>query len=141
MGVLGTDQYEAELDFDIGKKYFTLGLGTACVTVIPEDVSMVAMARNCARFYSHESCGQCTPCREGSNWLYKMLSRIEAGEGTTKDLDMLMEVSGSMGSMPGTTICGLSDGANWAIKTILGKFWGEFEAAVNKPGVVGMAIR
>mgnify|MGYP001953214975 CR=1 FL=1 len=110
MGVLGRDQYEAELDFDVGKKYQCLGLGTACVTVIPEDVSMVAMARNCARFYSHESCGQCTPCREGGNWLYKVLSRVEAGDGTMKDLDLLLEVAGSMGSMPGTTICGLADG-------------------------------
>ncbi|MEM1356325.1 MAG: NADH-quinone oxidoreductase subunit NuoF [Planctomycetota bacterium] len=140
MGVLGTDQYEAELDFDIGKKYACLGLGTACVTVIPDSVSMVAMARNCARFYSHESCGQCTPCREGGNWLYKILSRIEAGDGTTKDLDLLLEVAGSMGSMPGTTICGLADGANWAVRTIVNKFWDEFEAAVSKERFVSLSV-
>lgn len=140
MGVLGRDQYEAELDFDIGKKYQCLGLGTACVTVIPEDVSMVAMARNCARFYSHESCGQCTPCREGGNWLYKVLTRVEAGDGTMKDLDLLLEVAGSMGSMPGTTICGLADGANWAVRTIMNKFWDEFEAAVSKDRFVSLAV-
>jgi len=140
MGVLGRDQYEAELDFDIGKKYQCLGLGTACITVIPEDVSMVAMARNCARFYSHESCGQCTPCREGGNWLYKVLSRVEAGEGTMKDLDLLLEVAGSMGSMPGTTICGLADGANWAVRTIMNKFWDEFEDAVSKDRFVSLAV-
>ncbi|MEM8738990.1 MAG: NADH-ubiquinone oxidoreductase-F iron-sulfur binding region domain-containing protein, partial [Planctomycetota bacterium] len=72
MGVVSQDEAEqgVELDFDIGKKWNNLGLGTACITVIPQDVSMVAMARNCARFYSHESCGQCTHCREGSKWLY-----------------------------------------------------------------------
>ncbi len=141
MGVLGADQYDAVLDFDIGKRCGVLGLGTACVTVIPHDVSMVAMARNCARFYSHESCGQCTPCREGSNWAYKLLSRIEAGEGTTKDLDLLSELAGSMGSMPGSTICGLADGTSWAIRTILNKFWGEFEALVAKPQYVSLAVR
>ena len=140
MGVLDRDQYDAPLDFDIGKKYSCLGLGTACVTVIPEDVSMVSVARNVARFFSHESCGQCTPCREGTNWMYKMLSRIEQGDGTTADLDLLLELSGSMGSMPGTTICGLADGANWAIRTIVNKFWDEFEAAVTQTKRVSLAV-
>lgn len=139
MGVLATNEYEAEMDFDIGKKYNNLGLGTACPTIIPHDVSMVAMARNCARFYSHESCGQCTPCREGGNWLYKMLTRIEQGDGTMKDLDLLLEIASSMGSMPGTTICGLADGANWAVRTIVNKFWGEFEDAVSKERFVSLA--
>jgi len=135
MGVLGTDQYEAELDFDIGKKYECLGLGTAGIVVMDEDTDMVAVARNCARFYAAESCGQCTPCREGGNWMYKMLKRIEQGDGTTKDLDLLLEIAGSMGSMPGTTICGLADGANWAVRTIVNKFWDEFERRVSKPNV------
>jgi NADH-quinone oxidoreductase subunit F len=139
MGVLSADEYEAPMDFDIGKKYNNLGLGTACPTIIPHDVSMVAMARNCARFYSHESCGQCTPCREGGNWLYKMLTRIEAGDGTMKDLDLLLEIASSMGSMPGTTICGLADGANWAVRTIVNKFWSEFEDAVSKQRFVSLA--
>jgi len=135
MGVLGTDQYEAVLDFDIGKKYACLGLGTAGIVVMDEDTDMVAVARNCARFYAAESCGQCTPCREGGNWMYKMLKRIEEGDGTTEDLDLLLEIAGSMGSMPGTTICGLADGANWAVRTIVNKFWDEFESRVSKPNV------
>jgi len=135
MGVLGTDQYDAELDFDIGKKYACLGLGTAGVVVMDEDTDMIAVARNIARFFSHESCGQCTPCREGTSWMYKTLTRIEAGDGTTADLDLLLELAGSMGAMPGTTICGLSDGANWAVRTIINKFWDEFEARVSKKGV------
>ena len=132
MGVLGPDQYEAELDFDVGKKYDCLGLGTACVTVMDEDTDMVAVTRNIARFFSRESCGQCTPCRDGTGWMYQMLQRIEAGDGTTRDLDLLLELAGTMGAMPGTTICGLADGANWAVRTILNKFWDEFEARVSR---------
>jgi NADH-quinone oxidoreductase subunit F len=66
MGILGHDQFDAELDFDIGRKYNVLGLGTAGPTVFDEDTDMVAVARNIARFFKHESCGQCTPCREGA---------------------------------------------------------------------------
>ena len=131
MGILGTDQYEAELDFDIGRKHNVLGLGTACPTVFDEDTDMVAVARNIARFFKHESCGQCTPCREGSGWLYQLMTRIESGDAKTKDLDMALEVATSMGSMPGTTICGLADGNNWALRTIMNKFRDEFEARVR----------
>ena len=140
MGILGTDQYHTELDFDIGRKAACLGLGTAGVIVMDEDTDMVMVARNCARFYAHESCGQCTPCREGTNWLARILNRVAAGEGTTKDLDLLLEVSGSMGIMPGTTICGLADGANWAVRTILNKFWGDFEKRVTKVRYVSLAV-
>ncbi len=131
MGVLATDQYETILDFDIGKRANVLGLGTAGVIVMDEDTDMVAVARNISRFFARESCGQCTPCREGGNWMFKTLSRIEAGMGNAHDLDLLLEIAGSMGIMPGTTICGLADGANWAIRTILNKFWPEFEARVR----------
>lgn len=139
MGVLGPDQFDAEMDFDIGRKYQVLGLGTACPTIFDQDTDMVAVARNIARFFAHESCGQCTPCREGTTWTYKLLSRIERGEGTSKDLDLLLEIAGSMGIMPGTTICGLADGANWAVRTIINKFRGEFEARV-KPVLVPLGV-
>jgi NADH-quinone oxidoreductase subunit F len=131
MGALGPDQYEAEMDFDIGRKYQVMGLGTACPTVFDQDTDMVAVARNIARFFAHESCGQCTPCREGASWMYKLLCRIEAGDGTSHDLDLLLELAGSMGIMPGTTICGLADGNNWAVRTIVNKFRDEFEARVR----------
>lgn len=135
MGMLGPDQYEAELDFDIGRRYNVLGLGTACPTIFDEDTDMVAVARNIARFYKHESCGQCTPCREGSGWLYQLLCRIEEGHGKTKDLDLALEVATSMGSMPGTTICGLADGNNWAVRTIMNKYRDEFESRVTRSSV------
>jgi NADH-quinone oxidoreductase subunit F len=139
MGILGTDQYEAELDFDIGRKHNVLGLGTACPTIFDEDTDMVAVARNIARFFKHESCGQCTPCREGSGWLYQLMGRIETGDAYTKDLDLALEIATSMGSMPGTTICGLADGNNWAIRTIMNKFRDEFEARV-KPSFVPVKV-
>ena len=132
MGILGTDQYEAELDFDIGRKNNVLGLGTAGPTVFDEDTDMVAVARNISRFFKHESCGQCTPCREGSGWLYQLMCRIEEGSARTKDLDLALEIATSMGTMPGTTICGLADGNNWALRTIMNKFRPEFEARVRR---------
>ncbi|MCC6906759.1 MAG: NADH-quinone oxidoreductase subunit NuoF [Phycisphaerales bacterium] len=139
MGVLGTDQFDAEMDFDIGRKYEVLGLGTACPTIFDEDTDMVMVARNITRFFKNESCGQCTPCREGSGWMYKLMCRIEAGEAKSKDLDLLLELAGSMGAMPGTTICGLADGNNWAVRTIVNKFRSEFEARV-KPSFVPVTV-
>jgi len=135
MGILGPDQFDAEMDFDINKKYDVMGLGTACPTIFDEGTDMVAVARNIARFFNNESCGQCTPCREGVDWIYKLLCRIESGNGSMKDLDQVLEVAGSMGIIPGTTICGLSDGNNWAVRTIINKYRSEFEARC-KPYIV-----
>ncbi len=129
MGILGPDQFDAEMDFDIGRKYNVLGLGTACPTVFDEDTDMVAVARNIACFFKHESCGQCTPCREGSGWLYQLMCRIEEGNARPKTSTSPLEIATSMGSMPGTTICGLADGNNWAVRTIMNKYWSEFEKA------------
>lgn len=132
MGILGIDQYEATMDFDIGRKHGVLGLGTSGPTIFDEDTDMVSVARNITRFFKHESCGQCTPCREGSGWLYQIMTRIEAGDAKSKDLDLAREIAGSMGSMPGTTICGLADGNSWAVRTIMEKFSEEFESKVQR---------
>jgi NADH-quinone oxidoreductase subunit F len=133
-GFLGRDQFEAELDFDIGR-YDVLGLGTAGVIVMDEETNIVTAVRNIVRFFSHESCGQCTPCREGTGWMHQMLERIEEGEGRMKDLDLLDEIAQSMGALNGTTICGLADGAQWAVKTALAKFRDEFEARCRRSSV------
>ena len=141
MGILGPDQFDAEMDFDIGRKYSVMGLGTACPTIFDEDTDMVAVARNIARFFKNESCGQCTPCREGAQWMYKLLCRIERGDATSRDLDLLLELAGSMGIMPGTTICGLADGNNWAVRTIVNKYREEFEARVRPTSIaVGVTV-
>ena len=139
MGILDGSEFGAQLDFDIGRKHGIMGLGTACPTVFDEGTDMVMVARNIARFFKNESCGQCTPCRDGSQWVYKLLLKIERGEAKSSDLDLLYEVAGSMGSMPGTTICGLADGTSWATRTILDKFRSEFEARVGAQAVVGAA--
>ncbi len=137
MGILDQSEYAAELDFDIGHKYGIMGLGTACPTMFDEGTDMVMVARNIARFFMNESCGQCTPCREGSQWVYKLLVKLEQGHAKAHDLDLLTEVAGSMGTMPGTTICGLADGTNWAVSTIVKKFRSEFEARIGPSAAVG----
>lgn len=129
MGVLGTNQLDIKLDFDdVRFRGGCLGLGTAGMIIMNEHTDMVRALRNCVRFYSHESCGQCTPCREGSAWMRKILDRIVDGGGKARDLDMLMELEKTMGIMPGTTICGLADGTAWATRTFINKFYEEFAA-------------
>ena len=129
MGVLGKNQLDIKLDFDdVRFRGGCLGLGTAGMIVMNEHADMVAALRNCVRFYSHESCGQCTPCREGSAWMLKILDRIMDGMGRVRDLEMLMELEKTMGIMPGTTICGLADGTAWATRTYINKYYDEFAA-------------
>jgi NADH-quinone oxidoreductase subunit F len=129
MGVLGTNQLDIKLDFDdVRFRGGCLGLGTAGMIVMNQHTDMVKALRNCVRFYAAESCGQCTPCREGSAWMRKILDRILDGGGRAKDLDMLMELEKTMGIMPGTTICGLADGTAWATRTFINKFYDEFAA-------------
>jgi NADH-quinone oxidoreductase subunit F len=106
-------------------------LGTAAVVVIDDQTNMVDVVYNCCRFMSHESCGQCTPCREGTSWMTRILERIRSGHGKLEDLDLLNEVAGSMGIIPGTTICGLSDGAAWPVKNAIRKFRGDFEEYIQ----------
>ena len=136
MGVLATHQLDIKLDFDdVRFRGGCLGLGTAGMIVMNEHTDMVKALRNCVRFYSHESCGQCTPCREGSQWMRKILDRIVEGYGRQKDLDMLLELEKTMGIMPGTTICGLADGTAWSTRTFINKFYDEFAARCQEPAV------
>jgi NADH-quinone oxidoreductase subunit F len=101
------------------------------VTVVDDQTSIVDVLYNTCRFFAHESCGQCTPCREGTGWMYKILSRIKAGGGRAEDLDVLQNLSNNMGIMPGTTICGLADGAAWPVKNALAKFRPEIEEYIR----------
>lgn len=132
MGFMTADELDLPLDFNGPGKAGCLGLGTAAVVVIDDSVNMVDVLYNCCRFFSHESCGQCTPCREGTNWMTRILHRIRSGEGQMRDLDLLAEVAGSMGIIPGTTICGLSDGAAWPVKNAIKKFRKDFEDYINQ---------
>jgi NADH-quinone oxidoreductase subunit F len=127
MGVLSADEVDVKLDFEDIKRTGCLGLGTAALTVMDDQTSMVDYLYNTTRFFAHESCGQCTPCREGTGWLYKTIKRIKHGGGRLEDLDVLEQMSNNLGLTPGTTICGLADGAAWPYKNVLAKFRGELE--------------
>lgn len=132
MGLFTEKEWDTPLDFAGPGKVGCLGLGTAAVTVMDETVSMIDYLHNACRFFAHESCGQCTPCREGTSWSERIMARIKAGKGRLKDLEILLSISGSIGIMPGTTICGLADGAAWPIKNAINKFRGEFEEYIKR---------
>jgi NADH-quinone oxidoreductase subunit F len=137
MGLLTADEFQCKLDFNDPGRFGCLGLGTAAVVVMDEQTSMVDFLLNSCRFFSHESCGQCTPCREGTSWATKMMQRIKAGRGRLRDLDLLAEIGDSIGIMPGTTICGLADGAAWPIKNCLKKFRTELEDYIKRTNPSG----
>jgi NADH-quinone oxidoreductase subunit F len=131
MGVMSAEEQDVKLDFEEIRKTGCLGLGTAAVTVMDETTSMVDYLVNTSRFYAHESCGQCTPCREGTAWMSKTMQRIKDGGGRLEDLDVLGQMANNLGLMAGTTICGLADGAAWPIKNVLAKFRPEVEEYIK----------
>jgi NADH-quinone oxidoreductase subunit F len=131
MGFVKAAEFDLVLDFNGPGKYGCLGLGTAAVTYFDETTKIVDVLYNVARFFEHESCGQCTPCREGTGWMYKMVKRMKHGLGRLEDLQILKEVANRIGIMPGTTICGLADGAGWAVKTLINKFGAELQQTIK----------
>jgi NADH-quinone oxidoreductase subunit F len=92
--------------------------------VIAEGTCMVRLLQVMLRFYHHESCGQCTPCREGMGWMHRTIDRIVAGQGQPGDIDTLVRVSEAN---DGTTICGMGDAAGYATVGIIAKYRDEFE--------------
>src|SRR3984893_18613612 len=140
MGLLTEAELDTPLDFAGPGKVGCLGLGTAAVVVLDETVPIVDFLHNSCRFFQHESCGQCTPCREGTAWALSMLDRIKACRGRLRDLDLLLEIGDSIGIIPGTTICGLADGAAWPIKNAIRKFRGEFEDYIKRTNPDGYQV-
>lgn len=136
-GLLSADELDTPLDFDGPVRAGCLGLGTAGVIVLDETYPIIDFLHNSCRFFAHESCGQCTPCREGTNWALSMVERIKAGGGRMKDLELLAEIGDSIGIIPGTTICGLADGAAWPIKTAMKKFRDELEELIRQTNPTG----
>jgi len=104
-------------------------LGTGGMMIIPEGVSMVEVAKNLIEFYHHESCGQCTPCREGTGWIDKILKGILSGTGKVEDLDTILDVCETMN---GKTVCVFAPAVKDIIKSIVEKFRDEFVAEFNK---------
>jgi len=92
--------------------------------VMDESTCMVRACQRIARFYYAESCGQCTPCREGTGWMYRMLTRIVEGQAVTADLHLLKAAAGQI---EGHTICAFGEAAAWPVQGMLRHFWPEFE--------------
>ncbi len=99
-------------------------LGTAGMLFLDEDTDMVAFLRRVAHFYHHESCGQCTPCRDGTGWMENLLARIDNGGGNLRDLDLLLDLCDQM---EGRTVCALADAAAWPVRNTIKRFRKEFE--------------
>ena len=118
------------MDFDTIQKAGS-GLGTGAAIVMDETTCMVSVLRRISRFYYAESCGQCTPCREGTGWLYRVLTRITGGRGRQADLDMLVDVANKI---EGHTICALGDAAAWPVQSFMKHFRHEFEYMIEHGG-------
>lgn len=125
--VLTADEIDVSMDFDTLARLGSM-LGSGGVMVMDEDICMVGAVHNIEHFFAHESCGQCTPCREGTGWVYKILTRILTGEGREEDLDNLLAIADNM---TGTSICALSDGAAMPLRSFVTKFRNEFEYHVR----------
>lgn len=104
-------------------------IGTAGIIVMDEDTDIVKVLKRITKFYYHESCGQCTPCREGCGWMLRILDRIDSGLGRPEDLKLLVDVANNI---EGNTICAFGDAAAWPVKFTIQKFLGEFEKKVNE---------
>jgi NADH-quinone oxidoreductase subunit F len=107
------------------------GVGSAAVIVMDDSTCMVRALERLARFYKSESCGQCTPCREGTGWLQRTLRRILDGQGRREDLNLLLDVAGRI---EGHTICALGDAAAWPVQSFLKHFRHEFEYMIDNGG-------
>jgi NADH-quinone oxidoreductase subunit F len=133
MPVLPANNLDVALDFESLRKAGTMA-GSGGIVVLTEDVSIVDATLNVSQFYAHESCGQCTPCREGTLWMEKMLHRIKEGHGRPEDVDLLFEVADNI---DGKTICPLGEAAAWPVKAFLTNYRSEFEAACKNGGKNG----
>jgi NADH-quinone oxidoreductase subunit F len=122
------DQLDTPASFDHVQRAGSL-LGSAGLIVLNDTVCMVWLAMNLLHFYRHESCGKCTPCREGTNWLYQLLGRIESGEGRPRDLDLLFDVSNNIA---GKTLCAFGDAAATPVLSTMKLFKAEYEAHVRE---------
>jgi len=129
---------ECNMDYDSLSKAGS-ALGSGGVIVMDDSTCMVQALLRISRFYYAESCGQCTPCREGTGWLWRVVKRIEEGEGRPEDLELLKKTAGRI---EGRTICAFGDAAAWPVQSFLKHFHGEFEYHIrHKRCLVGAAER
>jgi NADH-quinone oxidoreductase subunit F len=123
----GDEIDRVKMDEESLKPYGT-HIGTGGIVVMDEDTDIVKVTLRIAHFYHHESCGQCTPCREGCGWMENILIRIYNGEATSKDLDLLVSVANNIEAR---TICALGDAAAWPVRGFVTKFRDDFEKRVK----------
>ena len=126
--VLSAEECDCNLDFDSLAALGT-GLGSAGIMVMDTSTCMVKALLRTTHFFAHESCGQCTPCREGCGWMERILQRIEAGKGLQQDIDLLKNIADNI---EGRTICALGDAAAWPVQSFVTKFRDEFQAHVDE---------
>ena len=126
--VLTADQVDVKLDFDSVARAGSM-LGSAGVIVMDDSTCMVKAIRRITKFYAEESCGQCTQCREGTEWMVQVLSRIESGSGRPGELEVLLDICTNM---KGRTICPLSDAAAMPVESYIRKFYDEFDAHIRE---------
>jgi len=115
------------MDFDSLKEHQS-GLGTAAVIVMDKSTDVVKAIARLSQFYTHESCGQCTPCREGTGWMWRVMERLVIGKAEKSEIDTLLEVTKQI---EGHTICALGDAAAWPIQGLMRHFRGEVEARID----------
>ena len=119
---------DCPMDFD-GLKEVGSGLGTAAVIVMDKSTDIVRAISRISYFYKHESCGQCTPCREGTGWMWRVMERLRVGQSSREEIDMLYEVTKQV---EGHTICALGDAAAWPIQGLLKHFRPELERRIDE---------
>src|SRR6201994_3374939 len=119
---------DCPMDFDSLSKLKS-GLGTAAVIVMDKSTDIVAAIARLSYFYKHESCGQCTPCREGTGWMWRVMTRMVEGRAQKREIDMLLEVTKQV---EGHTICALGDAAAWPVQGLIRAFRPEIEARINR---------
>ena len=127
---------EALMDFD-SLKSMQSGLGTAAVIVMDKSTDVVDAIARLSYFYKHESCGQCTPCREGTAWLWAIMERMKTGDARLEEIDMLQELTKQI---EGHTICALGDAAAWPVQGLIRHFRPEMEARITAAAAPGKRI-
>jgi NADH-quinone oxidoreductase subunit F len=131
--ILTADEIDVAMDFDALMGAGSMA-GSGGVIVMDETTCMVEALDSACRFFADESCGQCSPCREGTGWVHRILRRIMAGEGRLGDLDDLLAIAGDM---EGTTICVFADAAAWPVQSYIAKFRSEFEEFIQSGRRIG----
>jgi NADH-quinone oxidoreductase subunit F len=122
--------FDMPMDFD-GCKAVGSGLGTAAVIVMDKSTDIVRAISRLSYFYKHESCGQCTPCREGTGWMWRVMERLRTGDAEVEEIDMLQQVTKQV---EGHTICALGDAAAWPIQGLIKHFRPELERRIQEAG-------